>query len=83
MTRDELHSETSALRIDDPDQTSRHSSLQYANSAFALRGAETVKYCKIYLLYYGYFIYIYACVHIVCIFAFSKFPIKIHSLIIS
>lgn len=49
MIRDELHSEPSALRIDDRDQTSRHISSQYANSAIALRGAKTVKQCKVSL----------------------------------
>ena len=43
ITRDELHLEPSALWIDDRDQTSRHSSPQYANSAIALRGAKSVK----------------------------------------
>lgn len=43
MTRDELYSKPSALRIDDRDQTSWHSSPQYANSTFALRGAKMVK----------------------------------------
>ena len=43
MTRDELHSEPSALRIDDRDQTSRHSSPQYTNGTIALRGPKTIK----------------------------------------
>lgn len=39
---DELHSESSALRIDNRDRTSRHISAQYVNSAIALRRAKTV-----------------------------------------
>ena len=72
MTRDELHSETSALRIDDPDQTSRHSSSQYANSAFALRGAETIFLLNIVkFIYYTMdilYIYIYMRVYIFCVY---------------
>ena len=43
MTRDELHLEPSALRIDDRDRTSRHRSAQYGNNAIAPRGAKMVK----------------------------------------
>ena len=53
MTRDELHSEPSALRIDDRNQTSRHSSSQYVNNVIALRGAKTIKDVGIHLSYKG------------------------------